>query len=124
VLLSVAERAGAVELAPARGGMLAVRLTGRGSPRKALLAIRAAKDRAWESYRSIERFTTREVCRRRQILDRFGDASEGAPSGRACHVCDPDAALGRAPATTPVTTRRPRRSRGTRRAPSVRQRRA
>jgi ATP-dependent DNA helicase RecQ len=120
VLLSIAERAGAVELAPARGGMLAVRLTGRGSPRKALLAIRAAKDRAWESYRSIEGFITRPVCRRRQILDRFGDASEGAPSGRCCDVCDPDGALVDALATAAATTRRTGRSRGARRAASVR----
>jgi ATP-dependent DNA helicase RecQ len=120
VLLSIAERAGALELAPGRGGTLAVRLTGRGSPRKALLAIRAAKDRAWESYRSIEGFITRPVCRRRQILDRFGDASEGAPSGRCCDVCDPDGALEQALASTAAATRRTGRSRGARRAASVR----
>jgi len=96
ILLSIAERAGAVELAPAPGGALSVELTGRGSPRKAYAAIKAAKDRGWESYRSIERFITRETCRRRQILDHFGDRAAGAPSGRCCDVCDPDAALTRA----------------------------
>jgi ATP-dependent DNA helicase RecQ len=30
-----------------------------------------------------------EVCRRRQILDHFGDSAEGAASGRCCDVCDP-----------------------------------
>ncbi|HEX7610577.1 MAG TPA: RecQ family ATP-dependent DNA helicase, partial [Solirubrobacteraceae bacterium] len=70
VLLSIAERAGAVELQPAGRDGLLVRLTGRGSPRKAQLAIRQARDRGWESYRSIERFSAEaEVCRRRQILD-------------------------------------------------------
>ena len=32
-------------------------------------------------------------CRRRQILDHFGDAEPGRPTGRCCDVCDPDAAL-------------------------------
>ncbi len=94
VLLSIAERAGAVELEPGGRDGLLVTVTGRGSPRAAYAAIRAAKDRGWESYRSIERFITgKETCRRRQILDHFGDAAEGAPSGRCCDVCDPDVEL-------------------------------
>ncbi|HEY5343791.1 MAG TPA: ATP-dependent DNA helicase RecQ [Solirubrobacteraceae bacterium] len=97
VLLSIAERAGAVELAPGVGGGLRVRLTGRGSPRKAHQAIRAAKDRGWEAYRSIERYmSSGERCRRRQILDHFGDPQAGAPEGRCCDVCDPDPELERA----------------------------
>jgi superfamily II DNA helicase RecQ len=32
-------------------------------------------------------------CRRRALLDHFGDPSPGAPTGRCCDVCDPDAAL-------------------------------
>jgi len=93
VLLSIAERAGAVELAPGgREGLLAT-LTGRGSPRLAAAAIRAARDRGWESYRSIERYSSADTCRRRQILDHFGDAELGAPSGRCCDVCDPDPEL-------------------------------
>jgi ATP-dependent DNA helicase RecQ len=94
VLLSIAERAGAVELEPAGRDGLLVRLTGQGSPRKAYEAIKAAKDRGWDSYRSIERYMTgRETCRRRQILDHFGDEEQGAPTGRCCDVCDPDGAL-------------------------------
>src|SRR6184192_1470880 len=74
VLLSIAERAGAVELEPAGHDGLLVRLTGRGSPRKANDAIRAAKSRGWDSYRSIEQYMSSEQkCRRRQILDHFGD---------------------------------------------------
>jgi ATP-dependent DNA helicase RecQ len=94
VLLSIAERAGAVELEPGGPDGLLVTVTGRGSPRLAHQAIRAAKDRSWESYRSIEQYIAgNAVCRRRQILDHFGDPQEGRPSGRCCDVCDPDEAL-------------------------------
>jgi ATP-dependent DNA helicase RecQ len=58
------------------------------------MAIKAARDRGWESYRSIERFmSASQRCRRRQILDHFGDSSAGAPLGRCCDVCCPDSAL-------------------------------
>jgi RecQ family ATP-dependent DNA helicase len=111
VLLSIAERAGAAELAPGAGGSLRVHLTGRGSPRAAHAAIRAAKDRGWESYRSIERYMSDgERCRRRQILDHFGDDEPGAPSGRCCDVCDPDPELAGVLAAEPA--RGARRSRG------------
>ena len=114
VLLSIAERAGAAELSPGAGGGLRVELTGRGSPRAAYAAIRSAKDRGWESYRSIERYMTAGGrCRRRQILDHFGDREEGAPSGRCCDVCDPDPLLERALAAPIATqTRRGRASGG------------
>jgi ATP-dependent DNA helicase RecQ len=94
ILMSIAERAGAVELEPGNRGALRVRLTGEGDPRKAYQAIKAAKDRGWESYRAIERFISNgEQCRRRQILDHFGDYEEGRPSGRCCDVCEADQEL-------------------------------
>jgi superfamily II DNA helicase RecQ len=101
VLLSIAERAGAVELEPGGAAGLLVTLTGRGSPRLAADAIRVARNRAWESYRSIERYSAEaERCRRAQILAHFGDPEEPRASGRCCDVCDPDpelaAALARA----------------------------
>jgi ATP-dependent DNA helicase RecQ len=109
VLLSIAERAGAVELEPGGRDGLLVTVTGRGSPRAAYLAIKAAKDRGWESYRSIERFITgKTTCRRRQILDHFGDEEEGRPSGRCCDVCDPDGALEEAVLRTPAKAPRKR----------------
>ena len=37
--------------------------------------------------------TSGEICRRRQILDHFGDDEPGRPTGRCCDVCEPDAAL-------------------------------
>lgn len=97
VLLSIAERAGAVELEPAGADGLYVHLTGRGSPRRAQAAIQAARNRGWDSYRSIERYmTSGETCRRRQILDHFGDDEPTRPTGRCCDVCDADEALVRA----------------------------
>src|SRR6185312_12685954 len=85
VLLSIAERADAVALEPAGAEGLRVLLTGRGSPRMAAEAIRASRNRGWDSYRSIERYMTAgETCRRRQLLDHFGDdeaAGDFAPAG-------------------------------------------
>jgi RecQ family ATP-dependent DNA helicase len=111
VLLSIAERAGAAELQPAGADGLLVRLTGAGSPRLARQAIAAARDRAWDSYRSIERFSADgETCRRRQVLDHFGDREPGRPTGRCCDICDPDPALAAALAASPIAARP--RSRG------------
>jgi RecQ family ATP-dependent DNA helicase len=94
VLLSIAERAGAVELEPAGADGLAVKLTGQGSPRKAAAAIQASRNRGWEAYRSIEQYMTSGAkCRRRQILDHFGDDEPGRPTVRCCDVCDADEAL-------------------------------
>jgi ATP-dependent DNA helicase RecQ len=118
VLLSIAERAGAVELEPGGREGLLVRLTGRGSPRMAQQAIRQARDRSWESYRSIERFSAEaEVCRRRQILDHFGDPEQCRPTGRCCDVCEADEALVRA-VQAPVAKESGRRAGGRSRAAS------
>jgi ATP-dependent DNA helicase RecQ len=106
VLLSVAERAGAVELSPAGSDGLRVQLTGKGSPRMAQTAIQAARNRGWEAYRSIERFSADgQTCRRRQILDHFGDRAAGAPTGRCCDVCDRDTELERVLASAPTSSR-------------------
>jgi RecQ family ATP-dependent DNA helicase len=94
VLLSIAERAGAVELQPGGPDGLLARLTGTGSPRKAYEAIKEARNRGWDSYRSIEQFiSSANTCRRRQILDHFGDREQCAPEVRCCDVCEPDMAL-------------------------------
>jgi ATP-dependent DNA helicase RecQ len=114
VLLSIAERAGAVELQPGGREGLLVRLTGQGSPRKAYAAIKAAKDRGWEAYRSIERFSTgADTCRRRQILDHFGDEEECRPTVRCCDVCDADLALERV-ASAPISKLAGRKGKGRR----------
>jgi ATP-dependent DNA helicase RecQ len=107
VLLSVAERAGAVELQPGGRDGLLVALTGRGSPRLAHAAIQASRNRGWDAYRSIERYSSDgQTCRRRQILEHFGDPAAAAPSGRCCDVCDPDPALERAMLAAPSGTRK------------------
>src|SRR5438067_6971290 len=118
VLLSIAERAGAAELEPGGADGLLVRLTGRGSPRRAQAAIQAARDRGWESYRSIERYSSEsQRCRRRQILDHFGDDEQGSPSGRCCDVCDPDGSLERAARAAPPASQRGREARSSRSSP-------
>ncbi len=75
------------------------------------MAIKASRNRGWEAYRSIERFSADgQRCRRRQILDHFGDRAQGAPTGRCCDVCDPDGALERvlqAPLASTSRSRRP-----------------
>jgi ATP-dependent DNA helicase RecQ len=117
VLLSIAERAGAVELRPGGPEGLLVTLTGNGSPRRAYEAIKAARDRGWESYRSIERFiSSGQTCRRRQILDHFGDREPCAPEVRCCDVCEPDARLVEASLRAAPPDRR---ARGARRGPSA-----
>jgi ATP-dependent DNA helicase RecQ len=119
VLLSIAERAGAVELQPGGRDGLLVRLTGQGSPRRAYEAIKAARDRGWESYRSIERFSAgAQTCRRRQILDHFGDEEQGRPTGRCCDVCDADLALEQAVRATPAASPRRRGARSRSQAPA------
>ena len=105
VALSVAEQAGALTLAPGSRGGMRIELADRGldAPAAARLC-RAAANRRWESYRSIERFAaTADVCRRRQILDHFGDATPANASGRCCDVCDP-------PEWLPAVTVKPRRA--------------
>jgi ATP-dependent DNA helicase RecQ len=90
-----------------------VRLTGRGSPRMAQQAIRAARDRGWEAYRSIEQFSSGALkCRRRQILDHFGDDERGAPTGRCCDVCDRDDGLEGVLLAEPAASPRRRGARG------------
>jgi ATP-dependent DNA helicase RecQ len=90
VSLGVAERAGLCTLEPAPGGRLHVTLTD--SPDLSMVAAicKVARDRAWRAYRAVEGFTSQGgVCRRRALLDHFGDSRAGDPSGRCCDVCDP-----------------------------------
>ena len=91
VCLGIAERAGFCRLEPARGSQLAVTLIDSGSARQVASICREAGDRAWGAYHAVEAFSSSSgVCRRRALLDHFGDVSAGAPTGRCCDVCDPD----------------------------------
>jgi ATP-dependent DNA helicase RecQ len=90
IALAVAERAGALTLAPGGGARVRAQLLPDGLDRgRAAALCRAATNRRWESYRSIERYATGDgTCRRRQLLDHFGDPSPAAPEGRCCDVDD------------------------------------
>ncbi len=92
VSLGIAERAGLCRLEPAPGGRLHVAFAASPGPgREVALICRAARDRAWQAYRAAESFSSASgECRRRTLLDHFGDRRPGAPSGRCCDVCDPD----------------------------------
>jgi ATP-dependent DNA helicase RecQ len=112
IRLAIAERAGACGVEPAPGGRLLVRVTGSLDPRRAAAACRVAKDRGWRAYRAVEAFAFSSVCRRRSLLDHFGDSRAGQPLGRCCDVCDPTTGL---PAPEELRISRPR---PTARAPS------
>jgi ATP-dependent DNA helicase RecQ len=92
VALGVAERAGLCSLEPAWGGQLKVSFGGSAAPGPGVASIcRIAVDRAWRAYKAVEAFSSGSgSCRRRALLDHFGDSRQGAPSGRCCDVCDPD----------------------------------
>jgi ATP-dependent DNA helicase RecQ len=91
IRLGVAERAGLCRLEPARGGQLAVTLTGSESAGRVASICGDARDRAWDAYHAVEAFSSKSgSCRRRMLLDHFGDGTAVAPSGRCCDVCDPD----------------------------------
>ncbi len=91
VALAVAERAGALSLEPGAGGRVRIQLGGGQLDHAVARDLcRAATDRRWQSYRSIEKYATQDqTCRRRQLLDHFGDPTPIAPEGRCCDVHDP-----------------------------------
>ena len=93
VKLAIAERAGAFEVEPAPGGRLELRFNGRIDMAAARAACKAATDRSWRAYRAVESFSFGESCRRRRLLDHFGDSTPGAPEGRCCDVCNPESWL-------------------------------
>jgi len=47
-----------------------------------------ARERGWRDYRTIKAFIYSERCRRRSVLDHFGDREAGRPIGRCCDFCD------------------------------------
>ena len=93
VRLAIAERAGACRVEPAPGGRLEVELGDSFGMARARAACREATDRSWRAYRAIESFAFTGGCRRRRLLDHFGDATPGAPLGRCCDQCAGDSWL-------------------------------
>jgi len=91
VCLGIAERAGLCTLEPASGGRLQVTFAASPGAGEVASICRGALDRAWRAYRAVESFSLASgVCRRRALLDHFGDSRPAAPLGRCCDVCDPD----------------------------------
>ncbi|HEY5429037.1 MAG TPA: RecQ family ATP-dependent DNA helicase [Solirubrobacteraceae bacterium] len=90
IALAVAERCGAVSLAPGPGGTVAVSLWGELDSGRAQRVCREATGRRWDAYQALKAFaTSEEVCRRQQLLDHFGDPTAPAATGRCCDLCDP-----------------------------------
>ena len=90
IALAVAERCGAVTLAPGPGGGVAVSFWGELDDARAQRVCREARGRRWDAYQALKAFATgHDTCRRQQILDHFGDPAHPAPTGRCCDVCDP-----------------------------------
>jgi ATP-dependent DNA helicase RecQ len=113
ICLGIAERAGLCRLEPARGGGLRITLLGSDGSGRVASICREARDRAWRSYRAVEAFSSASgTCRRRTLLDHFGDVLDGAPSGRCCDVCDPDTIGLPDPSSLTPVRRSARRSRG------------
>ncbi|MBO9532298.1 MAG: ATP-dependent DNA helicase RecQ [Solirubrobacteraceae bacterium] len=93
ISLAIVERSGGAVLSPIGGGRLAVQVRDELDDHSVRHICRESVDRGWRAYRAIERYAFGDSCRRRTLLDHFGDTSEGAPFGRCCDVCDPDLQL-------------------------------
>jgi RecQ family ATP-dependent DNA helicase len=68
-----------------------------------------AHERGWRAYHAIKGFIYSDRCRRRSLLNHFGDREAGAPLERCCDVCDPLAWL---PDPETIAVRRPARGGG------------
>jgi superfamily II DNA helicase RecQ len=66
-----------------------------------------ARERGWRAYRAIKSFIYSDRCRRRSLLDHFGDRAAGAPLERCCDVCDADNWL---PDPETIEVHRPKRA--------------
>jgi len=78
---------------PARAVLLALkadlgRLVRFNEQRKGDPELAIAHERGWRAYHAIKAFIYDERCRRRALLDHFGDSAAGAPLERCCDVCD------------------------------------
>ncbi len=78
---------------PARAVMLALkadlgRLVRFNEERAGDPELAIARERGWRAYHAIKAFIYGTGCRRRALLDHFGDRTAGAPLERCCDVCD------------------------------------
>jgi RecQ family ATP-dependent DNA helicase len=94
---------------PARAVLLALkadlgRLVRFNEQRKGDPELAIAHERGWRAYHAIKAFIYDDRCRRRSLLDHFGDRLAGAPLERCCDVCDGRAWL---PDPETIAVRRP-----------------
>jgi RecQ family ATP-dependent DNA helicase len=97
---------------PARAVLLAMkadlgRLVRFNEQRSGDPELAIARERGWRDYRTIKSFVYSERCRRRSVLDHFGDREAGRPLDRCCDACDPVEWL---PDPETVAVRPPRRA--------------
>jgi RecQ family ATP-dependent DNA helicase len=97
---------------PARAVLLAMkgdlgRLVRFNEQRSGDPELAVARERGWRDYRTIKSFVYSERCRRRSVLDHFGDREAGRPLERCCDVCDPVEWL---PDPETIAVRPPRRA--------------
>ncbi len=78
-------------------------------------ALAIAHERGWRDYRTIKSFIYSDRCRRRSVLDHFGDREAGRPLGRCCDVCDSQAWL---PDPETIAVRKPSRAKAAAAAPA------
>ncbi len=93
MLLSIAERAGALRTGSAGRGRMRLRLIGDLNREAAEWAIKTAQEHSWDSYRAIEQYVSNDECRRGQILKHFGDNQSPKPTVRCCDVCEDEPSL-------------------------------
>jgi len=78
---------------PARAALLAMksdlgRLVRFNQQRAGDPELAIARERGWRDYHTIKEFIYSDRCRRRSVLDHFGDRQAGRPLARCCDVCD------------------------------------
>jgi RecQ family ATP-dependent DNA helicase len=106
---------------PARAVLLALkadlgRLVRFNEQRKGDPELAIAHERGWRAYHAIKAFIYDDRCRRRSLLDHFGDRLAGAPLERCCDVCDGRAWL---PDPETIAVRQPARGSSSAPAPEL-----
>jgi len=88
VAVAVLERAGALELFPARAGTVSGRLASpqlSGAHRAAaMVAMKRHENVRWDRLRAVDRYATGEDCRRASLLGYFGDTPLLRPDDQCC----------------------------------------
>ena len=88
-------RAGVVQPSPSAPDRVLGRVAGTWDGRALALCRSAAQEgtRArWRQYRAVWAWVEGSACRRRGILEHFGDRRASVPDGACCDVCDPEIA--------------------------------